>query len=89
MSRENRKGTGKRPGALRLQAVPGLARTGREGEVILGRTPSPTPRPEDREEMALYRRMKGRQEGHQAGRDRGCPERDDPARPHGHCCSSL
>lgn len=42
-------------------------------EVILGRTPSPTPRPEDGEEMALYRRMKGRQEGHQAGRDRGCP----------------
>ena len=28
--------------------------------------------------MALYRRMKGRQEGHQAGRDRGCPE---PGRP--------
>lgn len=53
------------------------------GKSILGWTPPRTPQPEDREEMALYRRMKGRRGGgHHAGGGMENPRSgEDPARP--------
>lgn len=52
------------------------------GKSILGRTPPHTPRAEDAEEMALYCRMKGRQEGHQAWRGEGARGSPAAIRPH-------
>ena len=94
LSRENRRGgLGSAPGALCIRAArppeAGAQRARGGGSRSQGGPPPPTLQPEDREEMALYHRMKGRQEGHQAGRDGGCPELGRPRPPHRHRCSAL
>lgn len=72
-SRENRGDADwEAPGRATHPSYPRLARRA-GGKSIPGGPPPLTPRPEDGEEMALYRRMKDRQEGHQARGGRRMP----------------